>query len=123
MKLIILSSNKTQGVTTLTAEIISVLAAFAPQCTRPTWKNIQPLFLGAVLCRGARRVTSILRVMGLAKEKNYSKYHRVLSHARWDGLVLSKILLGLLMALLPPSWPILIAVDETLERRKGSAST
>jgi hypothetical protein len=40
--------------------------------------------------------------MGLAKEKNYSKYHRVLSHARWDGLVLSKILLGLLIALLPP---------------------
>ena len=47
-------------------------------------------------------MTNILRVMGLAKEKNYSKYHRVLSHARWDGLVLSKILLGLLIALLPP---------------------
>ena len=77
------------------------------------------MFLGAVLCRGARRVTSILRVMGLANEKNYSKYHRVLSHARWDELVLSKILLGLLIALLPSSWPILIAVDETLERRKG----
>jgi hypothetical protein len=103
----------------LTAEIITILAAFAPQFTRPTWKNIQTLFLGAVLCRGARRVTSILRVMGLANEKNYSKYHRILSHARWDGLVLSKILLGLLIALLPQSWPILIAVDETLERRKG----
>lgn len=119
IKLIILSSTKTQGVTALTAEIISILAVFAPEFTRPTWKNIQTLFLGAVLCRGARRVTNILRVMGLAKEKNYSKYHRVLSHARWDGLVLSKILLGLLIALLPPSWPILIAVDETLERRKG----
>ena len=75
--------------------------------------------MGAVLCREARRVTSILRVMGLANEINYSKYHRVLSHARWDGLVLSKILLGLLIALLPASWSILIAADETLERRKG----
>lgn len=118
IQLIILSSTKTQGVTTLTAEIISILAVFAPQFTRPTWKNSQILFLGAVLCRGARRVTSILRVMRLAKEKNYSKYHRVLSHTRWDGLVLSKILLGLFIALLLPSWPILIAVDETLERRK-----
>ena len=32
---------------------------------------------------------------------------------------MSKILLGLLIAILPPSWPILIAVDETLERRQG----
>ena len=90
-----------------------------PQFTRPTWKNIQILFLGAVLCRGARRVTSILRVMGLKNEKNFSKFHRILSHARWNGLALSKILLGLLIAIIPSSWPILIAVDETLERRQG----
>ena len=103
----------------MTTEIITILAAFAPQFTRPTWKNIQILFLGAVLCRGARRVTSILRVMGLKNEKNFSKFHRILSHARWNGLALSKILLGLLIAVLPSSWPILIAVDETLERRQG----
>jgi len=57
--------------------------------------------------------------MGLASIANYSKYHRVLSRAKWDGLMLSKILLGLLIELLPESWPILIAVDETLERRRG----
>ena len=98
----------------MTTEIITILAAFAPQFTRPTWKNIQILFLGAVLCRGARRVTSILRVMGLKNEKNFSKFHRILSHARWNGLALSKILLGLLIAIIPSFWPILIAVDETL---------
>ncbi len=32
---------------------------------------------------------------------------------------LAKILFGLLIKLLPESWPILIAVDETLERRRG----
>ena len=77
------------------------------------------MFLGAILCRGPRRVSSVLRIMGLANEINFSKYHRVLSHARWNGLALSKILLGLLIQILPASWPILIAVDETLERRKG----
>jgi hypothetical protein len=95
------------------------LAAFAPLFTQPTWKNIQTLFLGVILCRGPRRVTNILRIMGLAQEKNFSKYHRILSHARWNGLALSKILLGLLIAILPSTWPILIAVDETLERRQG----
>lgn len=103
----------------MTTEIITVLAAFSSQFTRPTWNNLQTLFFGAILCRGARRVSSILRVMGLANEINFSKYHRVLSHARWNGLASSKILLGLLIQILPVSWPILIAVDETLERRKG----
>jgi len=103
----------------MTPEIISVIAVFACAFNRPTWKNIQTLMLGAILCRGARRVTSILRVMNLSHESNFGKYHRVLSRSAWDGLLLSKILLGLLIKLLPKSWPILVAVDETLERRQG----
>ncbi|NDH68911.1 MAG: hypothetical protein EBY22_13605, partial [Gammaproteobacteria bacterium] len=86
---------------------------------RPTWKNINTLLVGAILCRGARRITSILRVMGLSEIKNFSKFHRVLSRARWDSLAASKILFGLLIKLLPSDWPIIIAVDETLERRRG----
>ena len=66
-----------------------------------------------------RRVTNILRVMNLSHESNFGKYHRVLNRSSWDGLALSKILLGLLIKLLPESWPILVAVDETLERRQG----
>ena len=103
----------------MTTEIISVLAAFSSEFTRPTWKNIQIMLIGALLCRGSRRVTSILRVMSLGNEKNFSKYHHVLSRAQWSGLALSKILLGMLIKILPESWPILIAVDETLERRRG----
>lgn len=103
----------------MTPEIISVIAVFACVFNRPTWKNIQTLMLGAILCRGARRITSVLRVMNLGHEPNFGKYHRVLNRSAWDGLALSKILLGLLIKLLPESWPILIAVDETLERRQG----
>lgn len=103
----------------MTTDILAVLAAFSSEFSRPTWKNIQTLFIGAILCRGARRVSSVLRVMGLSSVRNYSKYHRVLSRAKWDSLILAKILFGLLVELLPDSWPILIAVDETLERRKG----
>lgn len=103
----------------MTTDILAVLAAFSSEFSRPTWKNIQTLLTGAILCRGARRVSSVLRVMGLSSVRNYSKYHRVLSRAKWDSLILAKILFGLLVELLPDSWPILIAVDETLERRKG----
>ncbi|HHX8417188.1 TPA: hypothetical protein ACVO2I_002150 [Legionella pneumophila] len=38
---------------------------------------------------------------------------------RWSGLAASKILFGLLITLLPESWPKIIAVDETLERCRG----
>jgi len=103
----------------MTPEIISVLSAFAPLFTKPTWKNINTLLIGAILCRGARRITNILRVMGLSEVKNFSKYHRVLSRTQWNSLIASKILLGLLIKLLPESWPIIVAVDETLERRRG----
>jgi len=111
--------QKIHGVIALTTEILAVLAIFSSEFSRPTWKNSQILLEGAILCRGPRRITSILRVLGLASVRNFSKYHRVLSRAQWNGLNLSKILLGLLIQILPDSWPLLIAVDETLERRRG----
>lgn len=113
------SDEEIHGVRALTTEILAVLVAFASEFSRPTWKNIQVLLMGAILCRGPRRISSVLRIMGLTSIPNFSKYHRVLSRAEWDGLALSKILLGLLIKLLPESWPILVAVDETLERRRG----
>ena len=51
--------------------------------------------------------------MGLSEIKNFSKYHRVLSRTQWNSLIASQILLGLLVNLLPESWPIIVAVDET----------
>ena len=99
--------------------IIAVLAPFAVLFTQPVWRHVQVLWVGALLCRGPRTVTAVLRVMGLGGERRFVKYHRVLSRARWSGLQGAKILLGLLVAILPPAWPLVIGVDETIERRKG----
>lgn len=110
---------KIHGVVALTVAILTILAAFSSEFSAPTWKNIQTLLPGSILCSGPRRISSILRVMGLASVRNFSKYHRVLSRAEWNAIALAKILIGLLIKLLPESWPIIIAVDETLERRRG----
>lgn len=107
------------GVVALTTEILAVLAAFSSELSLPTWKNIQILLIGAILCCGSQRISNILRVMGLSSIRNFSKYHRVLSRAEWNGLAFAKIFFGLLIKLLPESWPILIAMDETLERQRG----
>jgi hypothetical protein len=101
-------------------QIQEVLVAFAPFFTRPVWHHAQVLILGAILARGKRTVTSALRAMGLAQSRHFTNYHRVLNRAVWHASFTAKVLLGLLVALLPPGVPLQILVDETMERRNGA---
>jgi hypothetical protein len=103
----------------LPESIITVLGAFVPLFSRPAWCHAQMLLVGAILCRGPHTVTAVLRVMGRGGERRFEKYHRVLSRACWSGLQGAKILLGLLVLLMPRGWPLLMGVDETIERRSG----
>jgi hypothetical protein len=103
--------------------ITAIFNAFSVMFTLPTWQHVQVLLTGAILCQGARRVSSILRVMGLAQAKRFEKYHRVFNRAKWNSMTGAKILLGLLLQLLPSSLPILIVVDDTIERRQGKKIT
>src|SRR5262249_14910462 len=103
--------------------IIAVLWPFAGLFSRPVWAHVQVLLVGAILCRGPRTVAAVLRIMGLGQDKRFEKYHRVLSRACWSGLQGSKILLGLLIPLLPATWPLLVGTDETIERRRGRKIT
>ena len=103
----------------LPATIIAVLRPFAGLFSRPVWAHVQVLLVGALLCRGPRTVAAVLRVMGCGQEKRFEKYHRVLSRACWSGLQGSQTLLGVLVPLLPVTWPLLVGIDATLERRRG----
>jgi DDE superfamily endonuclease len=78
------------------------------------------LLAGAILAPGTRTVSSALRAMGLGREKLFHRYHRVLSRARWSSLKVSRLLLGLLVeAFVPEGGPLVVGIDETLERRWG----
>ena len=100
--------------------IMRVLRPFAQAFSERIWDWAQVLVVGAILAPGKRTVTAILRVMGLSDEQQFQNYHRVLNRATWSGLRLSQILLGLLVvALVAVGAPVLIAADETLERRRG----
>src|ERR671937_2334052 len=100
--------------------IIQVLAPFAPLVSDRVWLHAQVLLLGAMLVPGARSVTAALRVMGLATERRFTNYHRVLNRATWSARQGSRILLGLLITLLvPPGATIVLGADDTLERRSG----
>jgi hypothetical protein len=69
---------------------------------------------------GARTVTAVLRVMGLATECHFTNYHRVLNRATWSARHESQILLGLLITLpVPPGATIVLGAGDTVERRSG----
>jgi hypothetical protein len=58
--------------------------------------------------------------MGLDQEKRFHRYHRVLSRASWSSREMSCILLGLLVeAFVPERDPLVVGIDETVERRWG----
>jgi hypothetical protein len=98
--------------------IILVLAPFVPLFSHRVWLHAQVLLLGAILAPGARTVTAALRVMGLAAERHFTNYHRVLNRATWSARYGSRILLGLLITLLvPPGATIVLGADDTVERR------
>lgn len=104
---------------TLPTELVSLIVVFSPLFTKPVWEHSKLLLLGAILAPSKRTVTSCLRVLGLAKEKSFQTYHRILNRARWSALAASKILLGLILLLLPSSSTLVIGADDTIERRRG----
>ncbi len=105
---------------TLPTEMIRVLASFAPLFSMSVWQNVRILLMGAILAPGRRTVSSALRAMGLDQEKRFHRYHRVLSRASWSSLEVGRVLLGLLVeAFVPEGSPLVVGIDETLERRWG----
>jgi hypothetical protein len=96
-----------------------MLAAFTPLFSRRVWPHALVLVVGTLLAPGKRTVTAALRVMGLAQDKRFERYHRVLNRAHWSGLAVSRVLLCLLVATFAPTGPLVFGVDETVERRRG----
>lgn len=89
-----------------------------------TWAKVPILVIGAILTTGKRTVSAVLRVMGLSHERNYPKYHQVLSRATWSGLEVSLILLRLLLKTFAQlGSPLVFGIDETIERRRGEKIT
>jgi hypothetical protein len=104
---------------TLPTEMIRVLSPFAPLFSRSVWHHVQLLLAGTILAPGKRTVASALRVVGLQEERRFCRYHRVLSRAAWSSREVGRVLLKLLVEAFVPDGPLVLGVDETLERRRG----
>ena len=103
--------------------MIRVLAPFAPLFSERVFGHVRVLLAGAILAPGKRTVSSALHAMGLDQHKQFHRYHRVLSRASWSSRETSRVLLGLLLEAFVPDGPLVVGIDETLERRQGRRIT
>ncbi len=104
----------------LPTEMVHVFAPFAPLFSKRVFQHVQVLLAGAILAPGRRTVSSALHAMGLDQQKQFHRYHRVLNRAVWSSGEASRVLLELLVeAFVPEGEPLVVGVDETLERRQG----
>ena len=107
----------------LPTDMVALLAPFAPLFSRPVWRHVQVLLVGAILAPGRRMISSALRAVGRDTLPQFQRYHRVLNRAAWSSLAASRILLGLLVVTFAPSGPLVVGIDETIERRRGPKIT
>jgi hypothetical protein len=107
-------------VSALPTRFASVILTFARLFRQRTWRYAETLLIGAILAPGGRTVASVLRVVGLAGERHFVNYHRVLSRAAWSARAASRLLLRLLVRAFVPRGPIVLGIDDTIERRRGA---
>jgi DDE superfamily endonuclease len=104
----------------LPACFAAVILTFVPVFLQQrTWRHAELLLIGAILAPGKRTVTSLLRITGLNRERRFTNYHRVLNRAAWDARAAARLLLGLLIVTFAPSGPVVLGIDDTIERRRG----
>ena len=99
--------------------LVDRLDPFRTAFTTRTWKKSLVLVMGVLLAPGKRTVSSCLRITGYAECKAFSTFHQVLNRARWESHELARQLLHVLVIALVRSGPVIIGVDDTIERRWG----
>jgi hypothetical protein len=105
---------------TLPGGLSRVLAACRPCFTAPTFDTFTALVAGLVAAPVGRTVCGMLTGAGLARVWHHTRAHRFFSTARWRPQQVGLTLAGVIVTyLLAPQAPILVAIDDTLFRRRG----
>ncbi len=99
--------------------IISLMAPFRSFFTAPVWEHVLALVTGMVLAPGKRTVSAALRIMGLGGTRDFALYHYVLNRARWNSRAIARPLLTMILDRFLPVGPVVIGLDDTIERRWG----
>jgi DDE superfamily endonuclease len=102
------------------ASLMTLLVSFAPLFTAPSFRTFTMLACGFLGQPGKRTVCGMLSGAGLARLWPHDRAHWFFSRARWNpddlGLAVARLVVELLA---PAGEPVLVAIDDTLFRRRG----
>ncbi|MGH3122029.1 MAG: IS701 family transposase [Streptosporangiaceae bacterium] len=102
------------------ASLMTLLAAFAPLFTAPSFRTFCGLACGFLAQPGKRTVCGMLAGAGLARRWPHDRAHSFFSRARWNagdlGLAAAVLVVSLLV---PAGAPVDVAIDDTLFKRRG----
>ena len=102
------------------ASLMTMLKAFAPLFTAPSFRTFTALACGFLAQPGKRTVCGMLTGAGLSRLWPHDRAHWFFSRARWNaddlGLAAAVLVVSLLV---PAGAPVDVAVDDTLFKRRG----
>src|SRR5580698_9023188 len=103
----------------LTQSFLDLLANFGSVFTAPTFQTFVQICSGWVLSHRHRFITDVIFSGGNIANGHWSRFHRFFSDAAWDLDTLNMLLALLVVRILSPTGIILLAVDDTLCRKRG----
>src|SRR6266568_3174439 len=102
------------------ASLMMLLASFGSLFTAPSFRTFRGLACGFLAQTGRRTVCGMLAGAALSRVWPHDRAHWFFSRARWDpddlGLTVARLVVSLLV---PAGQPVLVAIDDTLFRRRG----
>ena len=103
----------------ITSTMEASIQQFASCFTKPSFQTFCVIVTGWLLGHGRRVVTRILLAGEGLTVKSFSCYHRFFSQARWAVDALGQVVLQMVLPFIPEDDPIIVAVDDTLNRKTG----
>lgn len=102
------------------ASLMTLLSAFAPLFTAPSFRTFTMLACGFLAQPGKRTVCGMLTGAGLSRLWSHDRAHWFFSRARWNpgdlGILAAKLAVSVLV---PGGEPVEVLIDDTLFRRRG----
>ena len=103
----------------LTSSFHALLADFQPIFTQPSFRILLTVVTGWIVSVRHRYVTELIYSGGQIGVGHWSRFHRFFSHYVWSLDDLCLILTQRLLAAFVPEGPVLLALDDSLCRKRG----
>ena len=103
----------------LPSTMVSLLVAFEPCVSAPSYRAFSLLVAGWMHCLGRRTVTAVAVASGGVDRRHISVFHRFFSRATWSLDALGQVVCRPASTWIPADGPRLVRIDDTLARKTG----